>query len=352
MKTSATSPHHQTEVFDYMRVNTFIKDIVNARALGTAFELGLIDLLLINQHSSPDNLIKEIECDGQGLRLLLTLLKGNQVIEECDGEIKLSRQFMKALPYFDLLKAKLDFANFVASDFTNLFTALIKNPGQFSRNARVFDLFGYNRCIDYSPENYRLTKLWMRLTTALTRYEAQACMQYHDFGNHQHILDIGGNSGEFVLQICKKHPRIIATVFDLPVVCDIGQEHIRNEPESERINFIKGNAFTNVLPEGFDLITFKSMLHDWPDEEAKQLILKAGQSLKPGSQLLIFERGPVELGETTLPYSMIPFLLFFRSFRLPVLYEEQLREIGFQDIEVKRIDLETPFFLVTATKGL
>ena len=94
------------------------------------------------------------------------------------------------------------------------------------------------------------------------------------------------------------------------------------------------------------------MLHDWPEKEAKLLILRASQLLEPGGTLLIFERGPFELGETTLPYSLIPFLLFFRSFRSPVVYKEQLKESGFQNTEVQRIDLEMPFFLITATKGI
>jgi len=350
MAASGPYRHDQTEAFDYLCVDAFIKSIVDARALGTAFELGLIDYLDENQHSTLDDLKKRFECDGRGLQVLINLLKANRVIEERNGEIKLSQQFMKALPYCDLLKVKLEFANFVVPDFTDLFTTLIKSPDRFGRNARVFDLFGYNRCFDYSPENYELTKRW--ITTSLTRYEAQACMKYHDFGRYQRILDIGGNSGEFVLQICKKYPRILATVFDLPLVCDIGREHVRSEPEAGRITFIKGNALTDVLPKGFDLITFKSMLHDWPEKEVKRLILRAGQSLEPGGTLLIFERGPLELGETTLPYSMIPFLLFFRSFRSPVVYEEQLKELGFQNTEVQKIDLEMPFFLVTATKRI
>jgi len=351
---TASSPyrHDHTKAFDYMCVDAFIKSMVDARALETAFELGLIDYLGKNQHSTLDDLKRRFECDGRGLQLLLDLLVANRVIEECNEEIKLSRQFVKALPYCDLLKAKLEFANLVVPDFTDLFTTLIKSPARFSRNARVFDLFGYNRCFDYSPENYELTRRWVRITTSLTKYEAQACMQSHDFGRYRRILDIGGNSGEFVLQICRKHPGIFATVFDLPLVCDIGREHVRSEPEAGRITFIKGNALADVLPKGFDLITFKSMLHDWPEKEAKLLILRASQLLEPGGTLLIFERGPFELGETTLPYSLIPFLLFFRSFRSPVVYKEQLKESGFQNTEVQRIDLEMPFFLITATKGI
>ena len=164
------------------------------------------------------------------------------------------------------------------------------------------------------------------------------------------MLDIGGNSGEFALQICSKHPRISATVFDLPLVCDVGRKHIGSKPGSERIAFAKGNALTDVLPKGFDLVTLKSVLHDCPEREAGQFIAKASQSLEIGGTLLIFERGPLEVGEKKVTYSMIPFLLFFRSFRSPSIYVNRLRELGFGDITVKTIDLEVVFYLVTARK--
>ncbi len=92
------------------------------------------------------------------------------------------------------------------------------------------------------------------------------------------------------------------------------------------------------------------MLHDWPEKEAKQFIARASQSLEPGGTLLIFERGPLEIGSTTLPYSMIPALLFFRFFRLPTIYAEHLKNLGFHDIQIRRIELEMPFYLVKARK--
>lgn len=337
-------------VYDYLRVDAFIKSVVNARALGTAFELGIIDYIVENQPCTFDRLKTKVDIDGRGLRLVLDLLTANRAIEESHGKLTLTRQFEKALQYRDLMQAKLEFANLVASDFADLFTVLIKRPDQFHHHARVFNLFDYNKCLEYSPENYERTRRWVRITTSLTKYESRACMAHHDFGRYHRILDIGGNSGEFALQICRETPGATATVFDLPLVCDIGKEHVRPQPEAERITFVKGNALTSRLPKGFDLITFKSMLHDWPQKEAKRLIQKAGRSLEPGGTLLIFERGPIEPDETPLPYSIIPFLLFFRSFRAPKMYQEQLQKSGFKDIEVQRIDLEMPFFLITATK--
>jgi ubiquinone/menaquinone biosynthesis C-methylase UbiE len=338
--------------FDYLCVDFFIKDIVNARALATALELRLIDYVVKNQPVSLDELKKGFKGNAQGPPLLLDLLTANNVLEDSKGEIRLTQPFEKALQYRDLLEAKLEWASFVLPDFMHLFTTLIHSPDRLGSNARISDFFCYHRSFEASPENYELTKRWMRITTTFTKYEAQVCMKYHDFSRYRRILDIGGNSGEFALQICKRCQKISATVFDLPLVCDIGLEHIRSEPEADRISFMKGNALTDPLPEGFDLITFKSILHDWPEEEAKQFIEKASQSLEPGGTLLIFERGPLEVREKTFPYSMIPLLLFFHSFRSPVIYEEHLRDLDFQDIKIEKIILETPFYLITATKKI
>jgi ubiquinone/menaquinone biosynthesis C-methylase UbiE len=341
--------YHPSNKIEYLCVDEFIQSIIDARALKSAFELRLIDHLQAKS-STFDELAGRFECDGLGLGLLLDLLLANQVIDQHEGEFRLGQRFLVALRYRDLLEAKLDFANLVSSDFVQLFTSLIVDPGKFMRDAKLFELFDYGRCFDDSSESYERTKRWVRFATILTRYEALACLPYHEFGRHQQMLDIGGNSGEFALQICKQCPSLRATVFDLPVVCRIGREHVASEPEADRIVFVAGNALQQPLPTGFDLLTFKSMLHDWPQDAAKQFIRRASESLAPGGTLLIFERSAINVGGKPLPYSLLPMLLFFRSFRSPQFYSEFLEEMGFDDISVQTVNLEMPFFLLTAKK--
>jgi SAM-dependent methyltransferase len=339
----------QGSVLDYLCVDSFLRTLVDARALLTAFELRLIDYLAENPSADSASLSRELRIDHRGLQVLLHLLQANQVIETKGSQFSLTQGFHEALRYRNLLVTKLEFTKFVLPDFAEGFTALVADPARFMSGARVFDLFSYGRCTDPSPENYAHTDRWMRLTTCLTTYEALVCLRHHDFGRYERILDIGGNSGEFALRVCRQHPRVQATVFDLPVVCDLGIRHLAPEPERHRITFVKGNALRDELPQGFDLVVFKSMLHDWPEEAARHLIVKASQALKPGGTILIFERGPLDEGDRTLPYSMIPFLLFFRSFRSPSFYVEQLSGLNFTDIAMVWIRLETPFFLLTAT---
>ena len=196
----------------------------------------------------------------------------------------------------------------------------------------------------------RQARRWMRITTALTRYEAAACIGGHDFARCRRVLDIGGNSGEFALQLCRKYPHIQATVLDLPVVCEVGRQHIHGQPGAERVCFLAGDARTDDLPGGFDAVVFKSMLHDWPDDQARLLLRRASECLAPDGVLVIFERGPLELAAQPLPYSMLPLLLLFRSFRSPTFYVDVLKGLEFERVMVDRIDLETPFFLVAASR--
>jgi len=216
--------------------------------------------------------------------------------------------------------------------------------------ARLFALFDYRRCFEFTPENYAITRGWMRITSTLTRYEARACLRLHDFSRHRRMLDIGGNSGEFALRICRFHPELRASIFDLPLVCDIGAEHVLAEPEHERIGFIPTDLRREQVPIGFDLITFKSMLHDWPEVDARQFVDKAVRALDPGGTLLIFERAALSVRDATPPMSMLPNLLFFRSFRQPSVYEEQMRALGMEDVGHRMIDLDTPYFVVTGRK--
>ena len=337
---------------EFLIVDEFLGTIVGARALKTAFELGLVDRLVESRSGSVNALGRALGTDEPGLRFLLDLLAANGVVEERKGDVRLSARFLSALRYRDLLETKLDFAGFTLNDFADLFTALVRDAGSFAGHARLYQLFDYRRCLDSTTENYAQARAWMRITSTLTRYEARACMRLHDFGAYRRMLDVGGNSGEFVLQLCRRHPALRGTVLDLPLVCEIGMEHVLAEPERSRIGFVKADVRNDPLPSGYDLIAFKSMLHDWPAEQANSFVAKAAKALEPGGTLLVFERGPLRVREAAPAFSLLPTLLFFRSYRPSTEYVTMLQGLGFRDIDVRDIELDSPFFVVAGRKGV
>lgn len=336
--------------FDFLIVDEFIRTLVDARALKTAFEIGLIDRLVEQRSGSAEALWRMLGLDPAGGQLLLQLLSANGVTEVHRGDVRLTRRFASALAYRDLLETKLDYAGFTITDFADLFTALVRSSAGFMGQARLFALFDYRRCFDFTPENYALTRAWMRITSTLTRYEARAVLRDHDLARHRRMLDVGGNSGEFALRLCRRNPELRATVLDLPLVCEIGAEHVLSEPEQPRIGFMPVDLRREPIPFGYDLITFKSMLHDWPETEARQFVDKAVRALDRGGSIMIFERAPLVVGEAAPPMSMLPNLLFFRSYRPSSAYTDQLTALGLEDVEAMPVTLDSDWYVVTGRK--
>ncbi len=323
--------------------------MAGAQALATAFELGLIDSLAAGPQPAAD-LSRQFGIEPGGLALLLGLLAGSGVVASSpEGTPRLSDRFLAALAHRDLLEAKLDILNVAVPDLLLGLTDLVKEERRFMAHSRMFQLFDYTRASTPSAENAEWTRRWVRYTTALTKYEARACLDRHDFSRYQQLLDVGGNSGEFAAQICARHPQLQATVLDLPVVCQVGQAHLRGRPEGARIRFLAADARTDPWPEAIDAVTFKSVLHDWPDREATLLLTRARAALRPGGTLVIFERTRLPLADGPLPYGATPMLLFARSFRDQAWYRSRLDELGFTNARTQHVTLDTPFMIVEAS---
>ncbi len=338
------------KVDDYLCIEPYLRDFVVAQALNVALRKGLIDVVAELGRVSQSTLAMRLATDQAGVGLLCEVLKSAGVLRGDTQQLCLSDGFKQALVYRELMEAKLDFANLLAPDLIAHFQAYVDDFGLFMARSRVFDLFRYDRCYESTPDNIAKTRKWMRFTTMLTRYEAPVCLQHHDFSRYRSLLDVGGNSGEFVQCLCRAHPLLRADVLDLPVVCDIGREHIQHSDEAQRIRFIPGDAVEEALPQGYDAISFKSMLHDWPEEIVALFLEKAVKALEPDGTLIIFERGPLDLAPAASNYGLLPMLLFFRNFRPPSVYAEILKRLGMAEIEITLLALDTPFFILSARR--
>lgn len=336
----------------YLVVDQYLRSLLPARALRSAFDSGLIDRLAQDGTVSTSQLADRTSLDPMAVELVLAALTSAQVVASptaAPNQWSLTDGFRRALRYRDLLEAKLDFALLVVPDLADRFDDLLVDRASFLQHSRLMQLFAYDRCFEATRENLEHTQKWMRITTALTRYESHACLNRFPFEEHRHQLDVGGNSGEFVLQACRRFPDLTATVMDLPLVCAIGERHVSRDLNADRIVFRAGNALCDDLPEDVDLISFKSMLHDWPADMARQMLERSVAALPPGGRILIYERAPIESQTLTSDFHLLPMLLFFRSFRSPDLYADWLQQLNC-DVRIETVELELPFFVLTAQK--
>lgn len=335
---------------DFLIIEPYLHDAIQARTLQAAFELGIIDVLESNVSLPESQLLRGRACDAAGGQFLLQVLARSGVVQISGESIELTRTFRSALRFRDLLLTKLQFSELVAADFFNRMPQLLSSSEAFMETSKLFELFDYSRCFDITPQNCLQAARWMKLTTTLTRYEAPVCVEHFNFSAHARMLDLGGNSGEFAIQVCRRTPSIQACVADLPVVCHVGMRHVTEQQMSDRVEFQPLNFTQDRIPNGYDLITCKSVLHDWPDDYALHIMESVYNALPNGGRFLIFERQQWDFQAEAMPYGSLPVTLFFRSYRKPQFYISALQAAGFHGVEVRTIRLDLPFMLISATK--
>jgi SAM-dependent methyltransferase len=110
----------------------------------------------------------------------------------------------------------------------------------------------------------------------------------YDFSHFTSVTDIGGGNGTLLIQLLNSNPKLHGTVFDQPQVIERTTEHIRRLGFSDRLHVVAGNFFESI-PEGSDAYTFKHVIHDWNDEQARAILQTCRRAMRPGAKLLIIE---------------------------------------------------------------
>jgi SAM-dependent methyltransferase len=339
--------HHE-----FLSIGAFLGTEMDARAIKSALDLGIIDVLCGGAATLPA-LLAAKRVPAAGLQLLTDLLEVNGVVARTGDLLELTPTFRTALKFRDLLECRIAFADLVWPDIHELFTPLLTDLPQFMARSKVFELFRYDRCMELTPENLEATSVWTRFTTCLTKYESAPLLDVVEVQSVRTFIDLGGNTGEFALHVCGRNPDLKAIVVDLPVVCALGRRHVAaavDAAAAARVTFFPADMRGDDLPAPADLVSFKSVLHDWPDADAERLLERGCNLVRPGGRLLIFERAPIELRGKRMPYAMAPDLVFLHFLRLADLYLRKLKQLGFVSIEYQRVELDMGFHLIVARR--
>lgn len=76
------------------------------------------------------------------------------------------------------------------------------------------------------------------------------------FSGVRNMLDVGGGSAVFSIQIATANPQLLATVFEIPAVCAEAKGYIDRAGASRQVRTRAGNMFTESWPEGTTSISF------------------------------------------------------------------------------------------------
>lgn len=330
---------------------------MHAQMLLTAEELGVFDQLE-EKPSTPEELAAAVDMPVDSARRLLTGLGALELVERrSDGRFanspEASGQLVSGKPgyignMFDHVREVL------YPSWGNLKEALLDNEPKESaaRGERPSPEEDSAPSADVYSDDESLES-FMKGMHAIT-YEAgqKFAANAPELEDVDHLVDIGGASGAFLISLAEQHSGLEGTVFDLPEVQPIAEDHIREEHLEERISFEAGDFFNDPLPAGRDAYSLGFILHDWDEEAGSYLLDKISEAIKPGGLLIIGESlldndrtGPLHVARNDLNM-----LVVARGRERTVReYEEWINEYGF---ELERIQpTEEKDFLIARRNG-
>jgi predicted O-methyltransferase YrrM len=192
----------------------------------------------------------------------------------------------------------------------------------------------------FDGEDPRMLTLFWEAMHSLSTMTARALGAAYDFGRYRRLLDIGGGSGAFDIELCRQYPALRAAVFDLPHVAAFAERNVAQAGLSGRIKGI-GGSFFGDFPKGYDLHLFSMIMHDWDEEKNKALLRRSHETLAPGGAVVISELLVNDDKTGPAPAALMSLNMLIetegRNYTAAE-YSAWLVEAGFCDIEIVAFD--------------
>jgi hypothetical protein len=110
----------------------------------------------------------------------------------------------------------------------------------------------------------------------------------YPFSRFSTLIDIGGGQGHIVAEILQQHPALHGALLDLPPTADVARHFLAEQGLSHRCDVFAGDFFAEV-PAGYEAYIIKSVLHDWDDDHAVQILRKCRDAMPSHGRVLVIE---------------------------------------------------------------
>jgi hypothetical protein len=154
-----------------------------------------------------------------------------------------------------------------------------------------FDLVHGKGLFDYLEESAS-TEVAARTLAALSSAgsdaEVRTILAAYDFDGSSTVVDVGGGNGVLLFALLRQHPHVRGVLFDLPYVIARAAQASAAAGLSERCQTVGGSFFESIPAHG-DLYVLRSVLHDWNDARALDILHQCRRAISVAARLLIVE---------------------------------------------------------------
>ena len=104
------------------------------------------------------------------------------------------------------------------------------------------------------------------------------------------MLDIGGSHGHWSAAICRRHPRLRATILELESAVKHAAPVLAREGMGDRVVHRVGNALTDDLGENaHDVVFMAALVHHFDDATNRLLMARIARALRPNGIVAVWE---------------------------------------------------------------
>jgi hypothetical protein len=139
---------------------------------------------------------------------------------------------------------------------------------------------------------------------------APAILAAYDFSAFSTLVDVGGGHGHMLAALLHANPRLHGVLFDRPSTVAALHDNLRAPGVAERVEVVAGSFFDRV-PPGADAYVLKLVLHDWDDESAGRILSRLREAVPAHGRLLVVDR--VLSRTTDLPAAALVDLVMLKN---------------------------------------
>ena len=254
------------------------------KTLATAIDMDLFTRLSSTPMTAPET-ARWFRIEERPAEMLLTGCAGLGLLDKQDGRYcntPLAEKFLvRGGCYY--------FGGFVNMLNRRLYSGWDKLPEAMSTNRPTTWNPDKQASLFEGSDPAMMQTFWQAMHS-LSIFTARALGEALDFGTFRKLLDVGGGSAAFDIELCLRYRDLSATVYDLPFVTEIAQERIAEAGLSDRISTQAGDFFADAnYPPDHDVILLSMITHDWSEQENRVILRKCYEVLRPGGTVVISE---------------------------------------------------------------
>lgn len=301
---------------------------------------------LDNGPKSIDELADLTNTRADLLYRTLDTLASNGIFTETNGKIFANNEISALLspdhPH-SLYETTLFYKEVISDNWRELSTTLVTGTPSF-------ELVYGMPVFSYFKENPKAATRFNAAMKDKSKAVIDSVLKTYDFTNVHKLYDIGGGKGHFTYAVQAQYPKMTATIFELPAVITAAKATMPKTLD-DRTVFVEGDFFDHV-PSGADVYLLKSIIHDWEDHEAKEILDNCHAAMSNNGKLLLIELVLLPANTQDYAKSMDMLMMTVTGGRERTLEElkELLDSSGFEITQV--IATDTEFSVIEARKKL